>query len=514
MDARARAPARPGRRVLLRALDLLPAAPVRRHRSPSTASPVVIYDNQYWIERYPSHTGDPLRAARRVAIDEHKFITYDDRAVATYDRHESRQAAAHGDDRGAGAIPAGDSQQRRDAAGVSAARGRQLPGHAALHLPRRARASRGSTRRLIHLRRDIAVPAEGATPRGRRSRSASTTPSASTPAAPLADAHRRAGARVQSLVRRQRAVLRCLRSRLQEDVVLPLVDRALQSWSTWRHARPEGLRVLRGQARLRQPDRLRRAGAAQGAHLPARPGLRPRRRRENSYRNRAPNGAVVDPPGSPYWGETYSHWIAAALAEFHRVHPIPPETLRAPAAGDGGRRARLADRLRRRRRRPAGTRPAARHRLRPRHPLVLVLQRHAGSTCSAEPPALERVDFASFVYANAAGVAELATRRRRSRRWPTEFTRHRRAHPRRRRSPICGTTRRTSSTRSAPATTRAPRSASCTASSRSRRCSHRTSRATPRRWQRSSTRTSSGRAIRRSSPASATTATGPGRWTA
>src|SRR5262245_28829814 len=45
--------------------------------------PVVVYDNQYWIERYPSHTIVHYELPP-VTIDERKFITYDDRAVATY----------------------------------------------------------------------------------------------------------------------------------------------------------------------------------------------------------------------------------------------------------------------------------------------------------------------------------------------------------------------------------------------------------------------------------------------
>ena len=45
--------------------------------------PVVLYDNQYWMERYPSHTIVHYELPH-VSIDERKFITYDDRAVATY----------------------------------------------------------------------------------------------------------------------------------------------------------------------------------------------------------------------------------------------------------------------------------------------------------------------------------------------------------------------------------------------------------------------------------------------
>jgi hypothetical protein len=127
----------------------------------------------------------------------------------------------------------------------------------------------------------------------------------------------------------------------------------------------------------------------------------------NSYRNRAESGAVVDPPGSPYWGETYSHWIAMALAELHRVHPIPPAPLREllPAmAADVRAWMSAYDR----------DGDALPERSRPRvtgYDLDILSYWYFNGTKldqHAQPPALERVDFASFVFANAAAVAELA----------------------------------------------------------------------------------------------------------
>jgi hypothetical protein len=127
----------------------------------------------------------------------------------------------------------------------------------------------------------------------------------------------------------------------------------------------------------------------------------------NSYRNLAQNGAVVDPPGSPYWHETYSHWIAAALAEFHRVHPIPVETLRRllPAmAGDVRAWTTAYD----------ADGDSLPQRARPRvtgYDLdILSFWYFSGTRLdfNAELSDVERVDFASFVYANARGVAELA----------------------------------------------------------------------------------------------------------
>ena len=127
---------------------------------------------------------------------------------------------------------------------------------------------------------------------------------------------------------------------------------------------------------------------------------------ENSYRNLS-GGAVVDPPGSPYWGETYSHWIAAAVAEFHRVHPIPPERLRALLplmAGDVRAWLTLYDR----------DRDSLPEREKPRatgYDLDLLSYWFFAGTkldLDADLPNLERVEFASFVYANARAVAELA----------------------------------------------------------------------------------------------------------
>lgn len=127
----------------------------------------------------------------------------------------------------------------------------------------------------------------------------------------------------------------------------------------------------------------------------------------NAYRNLAPNGALVDPPGSPYWGETYSHWTAAALWELHLVHPFPLATLRQllpqiasdvrawvtrfDADGDGL---------------PQSARP----RITGYDLDILSYWFFHGLRLDphTDPPELERVDFASFVYANARALASLA----------------------------------------------------------------------------------------------------------
>src|SRR5262245_36343812 len=55
--------------------------------------PAVIFDNQYRIERYPSHT-TVRYALPGIRVDEHKFITYDDQAVAAFEA-QSRDGRAH-----------------------------------------------------------------------------------------------------------------------------------------------------------------------------------------------------------------------------------------------------------------------------------------------------------------------------------------------------------------------------------------------------------------------------------
>ncbi len=128
----------------------------------------------------------------------------------------------------------------------------------------------------------------------------------------------------------------------------------------------------------------------------------------NSYRNRHDNGATIDPPGSPYWGETYSHWTVQAAAELHRVHPIPPEALAELLplmAGDirAWMSAYDAD---------GDSLP---ERALPRvtgYDLDILSWWYWSGTKldqRVRPPAMERVDFAAFVYGNAIGLVELAT---------------------------------------------------------------------------------------------------------
>lgn len=127
----------------------------------------------------------------------------------------------------------------------------------------------------------------------------------------------------------------------------------------------------------------------------------------NAYRNLAPNGALVDPPGSPYWGETYSHWTALAVWEFHLVHPFPLATLR-QLLPSMARDVRAwvtsfdAD--------SDGLPQSARPRITGYDLDILSYWFFHGLRVDphTEPPDLERVDFASFVYANARALALLA----------------------------------------------------------------------------------------------------------
>jgi len=128
---------------------------------------------------------------------------------------------------------------------------------------------------------------------------------------------------------------------------------------------------------------------------------------ENTYRNLSDAGAVVDPPGSPYWDEMYSHWIAQAVAEYHRVHPIPLDTLRAllpQMARDVRTWVTTFD--------PDGNGLPQRAKPRVTGYDLDILSYWYFSGLKLDPDAqltdMERVDFASFVYANARAVAELA----------------------------------------------------------------------------------------------------------
>jgi hypothetical protein len=362
--------------------------------------PAVIYDNQYAIERFPSHT-TVRYGLGAVAIDEHRFITYDDRAVAAY-RLQARDGGEHEVTLEIVApyppVPQSDG-----------APGFPLLGRGKLHgMPIFLYLDAPGFTRLpsdrIHLQRRLTLPA-GETVHAAVAYRFDDTERES-PAAPLGDAP-------------LDAHIREYNRWFAENV--PYFDAPdpdfkkmwyYRWWIVRFHLTEPGTADLQGFAFYEGKlgfDNL--IGFAVPAQLKELTYLRDPKyglsQVENSYRNRSREGAVLDAPGSPYWGETYSHWIAQALAEFHRVHPLPPETLRAllPAmASDVRAWLGVYDR----------DGDALPERRRPRvtgYDLDILSWWHFNDTKvdpTAEPPALERVDFASFVFANAWAVSELA----------------------------------------------------------------------------------------------------------
>ena len=442
--------------------------------------PVVIYDNQYWIERYPSHTVVHYELAD-VTIDERKFITYDDRAVATYAARARRQEAAHRrPSRRWSPYPAvpgsGDAAPAYPLLGSG-----DLPGHAAASSTSTRPASRALDAPTIHLRRDLAVPADGAADeapiavrfdnqRARRRRPRRSP-----------DADRRAGAR-RTIAG---SPTTCRTS-------TPPTRRFKKMWyyRWWvvrfnmRRADTPDLKGYRFyEGKLGFDNAIVFAVPVQLKELTylRDPRLRALRRRENSYRNLAANGARRRPARQPVLGrdllalDRARRWPSSTACIRSRA-----DTLRAllPAmAADVRAWLSAYD--------PDGD--GLPERDRPRvtgydldilsywyfNGTTLDLQRRAADSRARRLRQLR--------LRQRRGVAELATRRRRHRPGRRSSTAHRRSASAPPPSPTCGTTRRSSSTRSAPATTRARRSASCTASSRSPRCWRPTSRATPRR---------------------------------
>jgi hypothetical protein len=366
--------------------------------------PVVLYDNQYWMERYPSHTVVHYELPQ-VSIEERKFITYDDRAVATY-AVASNDKQPHtvtlevlasylqvpGSSDGA-APPEYPLLATGTFQGMPLSIYLDAPGFARLETP------------TIHLRRDLAVPAEGPTDDAAVAVRFDTA-ARSTPQAPLGpDAHRE----------HARAYNRWFADNVPYfDASDPAFKKMwyYRWWIVRFHLVEmnapdlQGFAFYEGKLGFDNP-----IGFAVPAQLKELTYLRnpafALSQAQNSYRNRAANGAVVDPPGSPYWGETYSHWNGMAVAELNRVHPIPPDALRRllpemaadvrawlsayDADGDGL---------------PERDRP----RVTGYDLDILSYWYFSGTRLDprVEPPALERVDFASFVFANASAVAELA----------------------------------------------------------------------------------------------------------
>ncbi len=364
-------------------------------------APVVIYDNQYAIERFPSHTRVHYELPG-IAIDEYKFITYDDRAVAVYDVRAMDKrphtvtlevAAPYP------TMPGGGQAPSFPLLGAGTLQG--MPLFLYLDAPGFQRIPAAS----IILQRQVEVPPDG-TPRTSTVAVRYDNTARETPERPLGDDARVEYAREYN--------------RWFADNV-PYFDASDPAFKKMWYYRWWIVRFHLVEATAPDFDGFvfyegklgfdNLIGFAVPAQLKELTYLRDPRfglsQARNSYRNRAANGAVVDPPGSPYWGETYSQWSAMALAEFHRVHPIPRETLRelVPEMAADVRAWLTAydqdgDGL------PERDRPRVTG-----YDLDILSYWYFNDTkldIRAVPPALERADFASFVYANAVGVAELA----------------------------------------------------------------------------------------------------------
>lgn len=364
--------------------------------------PVALYDDQYTIERYPSHTLVRYRTPP-VVIEEHKFITFDDRAVLSY--------AAHSADNHEHAL---DIEATAPYLAMPAAQGsvgypllgrgtfQRLPVFVYLDAPGFTAAATAAP----HVRRTLSLPADGSKQRAQlavsyeRSERAPSTP----PSLP------------EGLLERHRGEYN---DWFLENV--PYFDSSDEGFKRMWYYRwwvvrfnltqadtPDlrGYRFYEGKLGFDNPITF--AVPVQMKELSyLRDPTFGRDQLRNAARNQAPFGALLDPPGSPYWNETYSHWIAAAAAEYHRVHPIPQETLREllpPLAADV--RAWLttydAD--------GDGLPQRAAPRVTGYDLDILSFWYFFGLKLDlhADLPDLERVDFASFVYANARGIVELA----------------------------------------------------------------------------------------------------------
>lgn len=364
--------------------------------------PVALYDDQYAIERYPSHTVVRYNLPA-VVIEEHKFITLDDRAALTYIARSADQHAHTLDIEASApypAMPAADGPVGFPLLG----RGmfQRLPLFIYLDAPEFTR----SPAAAIHLKRTLSLAANGNAQRAqvavsyeRKEREA---------AAP---------ALAEDLLERHRSEY----NRWFADNV-PYFDAPDEAFKRMWYYRWWVVRFNLTQADTPDLQGYRFYEGKLGFDNPITFAV-PVQLKELSYlrdpvfgldqlrnaaRNRAPFGALLDPPGSPYWNETYSHWIAAAAAEYHRVHPIAPATLRevVPAlaadvrawlttydADGDGLPQRAAPRV-------TG------------YDLDILSFWYFSDfklDVRADLPDLERVDFASFVYANARGVIELAT---------------------------------------------------------------------------------------------------------
>ena len=370
--------------------------------------PAIIYDNQFRIQRTPSHT-QVTYVLPGVRVEETKFITWDDRAVCTYSvRSTDKQAHRVDIEVVAPYLPMPNADAPPAYPLIGSGSLQKLPVFVYLDAPGFTR-SDGAT---IHLRRSLtAAPESAVTPAGTSSEDAVVAVS-------FENQRRNApGAALPPnlFVEHQRAYNRWFYDNVPYFDASDPAFKKMWYYRWWvvrfnmaQADTPDlsGYRFYEGKLGFDNvisfavPVQLKELAYLRDPAF----GLQ---QAQNSYRNLAPTGAVVDPPGSPYWGETYSHWIAAAVAEFHRVHPLPVETLRGllPAmARDVRAWTTVYD--------PDhdGLPQRAKPRVTGYDLDILSFWYFSGLKLdiSAKLDDMERVDFASFVYANARAVAELA----------------------------------------------------------------------------------------------------------
>jgi len=363
--------------------------------------PAVIYGNQYRITRLPSHTLVEYFFPE-VTIEERKFITWDDRAVATYTtRSNDEKPHRVSIEVSAPYLPAPQSAGPT----LFPLLGRGTYQGADVFIYIDAPKFQRSDAAAVHLRDVIDVPADGSAMQSQVAVSYESSERADPyPGLPddLFEQHRRDY------------------NRWFVDNV-PYFDAADPGFKKMWYYRWWVVRFnknefdapdLRGtsfyEGKLGFDNVISFAVPVQLKELAyLRDGRFALSQAGNSYRNLSSIGAVVDPPGSPYWGEMYSQWIALALAEVHRVHPIAADDLRAllPAiVGDVRAWMTHFD----------ADRDNLPERIAPRltgYDLdILSFWYFHGLKLDpyAKLTALERVDFASFVYANARGAVELA----------------------------------------------------------------------------------------------------------
>ena len=363
--------------------------------------PAIIYDDQYRIERYPSYTVVKYLLGP-VAIDEYKYITNDDRAVCTYQLSASDKKA-HRVDLEVTApyltMPRSGGPSTYPLMGSGTFQ--QIPVFVYLDAPGFSPAETSG----VHLRRTVAVPADASPVQVQVAASFETRARGGTPPA-LPD---------DLLLQHRRAYNRWFFDNVPYFDASDPAFKVMWYYRWWvvrfnmAHADTadlKGYRFYEGKLGFDNPITF--AIPVQLKELSyLRDPVFGLQQAQNTYRNLGAPGAIIDPPGSPYWGEMYSHWATSAFAEFNRVHPASTDTLRdlLPAmARDVRAWATVFD--------PDGD--GLPQRAKPRitgYDLDILSYWYFSGTkldLDSMPVDLERVDFASFVYANARGVAELA----------------------------------------------------------------------------------------------------------